>query len=476
MTTTEFSRLGRLPAKLLGRLGRLSATVQFVLAGSIVMVACMLAVGRFLSAVLTREVIHDTAIVTALLLDSIIDPVAQGLAGPEPLPPAAIERLDAVLNEPGFRERFPYLEIWRPDGTVAYSNTRELIGRTFEAPAGLRAALAGEVSAQYADLTAQEHVVRGFGTRYLEIYSPIREHRTGRIIGVAEIHEVTLPLADRVGESRMLGWAVVAGTTALMMASLYGIVHRASRTIRRQRAALEGRMHELEQVSEANLRLRRRVQNASVRAAEVNEMSLKRIGADLHDGPSQLVGAAALKLETVKRAPDRRSRVLEIDKVAQTLRDALRELRDIAQGLMLPEIEGLALGQVVERAARGHEAKTGAAAALALRNTDIALSHAVNICVFRFVQEGLMNAFWHGSGKGLRVDCAVDGAQLRLSVADEPRRGTPPARDKGRGGMGLRGLRHRVESLGGVMHLDVSEEHGSRLEMVLDLSDVPSDE
>ena len=87
-----------------------------------------------------------------------------------------------------------------------------------------------------------------------------------------------------------------------------------------------------------------------------------------------------------------------------------------------------------------------------------------------------MNAFWHGSGKGLRVDCSVDGAQLLLSVADEPRRGATPGRDKSRGGMGLRGLRHRVESLGGVMHLDVSEANGSRLEMVLDMSDVPSDE
>ncbi|TIR45109.1 MAG: sensor histidine kinase, partial [Mesorhizobium sp.] len=47
-----------------------------------------------------------------------------------------------------------------------------------------------------------------------------------------------------------------------------------------------------------NRMLRLRVQRASQRATALNERYLRRIGADLHDGPAQLVALAALGIDS----------------------------------------------------------------------------------------------------------------------------------------------------------------------------------
>ena len=81
-----------------------------------------------------------------------------------------------------------------------------------------------------------------------------------------------------------------------MFGLLFGIVARGSRTIEVQRAMQEQRMDELWRLNAQNNALRERVQRASSRAAELNERYLRRIGAELHDGPAQLLALASLRL------------------------------------------------------------------------------------------------------------------------------------------------------------------------------------
>ncbi|MEO9337691.1 histidine kinase [Mesorhizobium sp. SB112] len=456
------------------RFRELSLIRQFALAGGLVMSIGMLCLGQFLSAVLAREAVHDTASVTALLLDSVVSPLAQGLVASDTLGSASSNRLDEILRDPEFRDRFPYLEIWKPDGAIAYSNTRQLIGHVFDRPAAMKVALSGDIASQYTDLTAQEHVTRGFEVSYLEIYTPIREDISGKIIAVAEIHEVTEPLYDRVRQAQLQGWTIVAAISLVMMGSLFGIVYRGSRTISMQKKDLQTRMSEVEKASLRNQALRRRVQRASGQAAELNENYLKRIGADLHDGPSQLIAGATLKLEAVRHAADIATRETALHGVARVLSDALQEIREISRGLMLPEIERLSLCAVVGRAVLAHQNRTDTYVETFCDDADEQISHPVKICVYRFVQEGLTNAFRHGSGVGQQVSCKIDGTILRITVCD--RGASPIAIDTAQNGMGLAGLRHRVESLGGRFRFEKNASGGSCLEMLLHLRGDPIDE
>jgi signal transduction histidine kinase len=122
---------------------------------------------------------------------------------------------------------------------------------------------------------------------------------------------------------------------------LSGIVLRGSHTIQTQRSALEAKVAELQALLSQNSLLRQRVQRASRRAAALNERYLRRIGADLHDGPAQLVALAALRMESpLLLDPTASSNYrAEIADIHHTLDEAMREIRAICNGLVLPQIE-----------------------------------------------------------------------------------------------------------------------------------------
>ena len=124
------------------------------------------------------------------------------------------------------------------------------------------------MSAQYTNLDAAEHVERRFSSKYLQIYVPVREFLSGRIIAVAEIHEMPGLLDQRLFDVRLLSWLTTAGVTLLVMLSLFGIVYHANKLVERQQASLRHRIEEVKVVSDQNRRLREKGEPASSRLAD----------------------------------------------------------------------------------------------------------------------------------------------------------------------------------------------------------------
>jgi signal transduction histidine kinase len=89
------------------------------------------------------------------------------------------------------------------------------------------------------------------------------------------------------------------------------------------------------------------------------------------------------------------------------------------------------------------------------------VSHAVKICVYRFVQEGLSNAFRHAGTDGSVVSCRVANSILSVSVLD---RGG--ASDNRRLTWSHR-LARKVESLGGAFQINPEPGKGTQIEMQL---------
>jgi len=448
---------------------RQTLSLQFLLASSVLILLAAAVSGYLISREVSGSAAGDRAAATALFMQSILEPAGRELALTGQLSHDRVARLDSLFAEPQFKSRFPYFELWLPDGTIAYSTSKELVGRRFSPPPGLVRALNGEVAAAYADLTAGEHTLRSISTRYLEIYSPVRPSDTGVIAAVAEIHEDTDILHQEIFEVRLVSWIIVAGTSAAIMLGLFGIVHRGSATIEQQRQRLEQRAEEAERVSEEIRVLRDRARLASLRMSDFNERLTRGIGADLHDGPAQLIGFAVLQTEAVRRASSKAERQEALDVVAGTLEEVLKEIRMIARSLLLPDIEPLDLDQVIARAARLHEARTGTQVVFETSGNGIELPPVIKTCVYRFVQEGLNNAHRHASGNGQTVSRRIDGTTLTLSISDK---GRLPGEVRGEasrdGGFGIDGLRQRVESLGGTVRL-VHMEEGAVLTMQLDL-------
>lgn len=79
-----------------------------------------------------------------------------------------------------------------------------------------------------------------------------------------------------------------------------------------------------------------------------------------------------------------------------------------------------------------------------------------------------MNAWRHAGGVGQKVEFAMQGGCLVVSVSDRGPGFDPKANfDKGR--IGLAGLRERVQSVGGIFDVDTGPGRGTRLTMRLQI-------
>jgi signal transduction histidine kinase len=460
--------IARLP---ISRLLSSTLSTQYLVAGGLFMLLAMGIVGWLFGEIVSRDVIRGRAVSSALFMQSLSGPLVLDLKTSPVLSTEAIHQLDGLLSDEASRQRFPHIEIWTPDGTIVYSRSKSLIGKRFTPPQGLSRALNGEIAAQFADLSAGEHVTRQFDTPYLEVYSPLRAPSSGQIIAVVEIHEQTEPLLEEVNGAWLRSWALVALATGIVMAGLFGIVHRGSRLIAKQSAILKSRAEEAELAAREVLGLKDRAQRASARVAELNEQFIRNIGADLHDGPSQHLSFIALQLEKLRRADSASARERVIRTIARSIDDALRELRAIAKQLLLPDIENLDLAGIVERVTKLHRARTGKVAAVELIGAVPPLTNAVKICIFRFLQECLNNAQRYAESQGLAIHCTYNGTMLDVAAsnAGPAAKFSPPLRDPG-DTLGLFGMRERIESLGGSLQINPLHDGGMRISMQLDLT------
>ena len=458
---------------LAGRWSRLSLATRFATAAGVVLVLAALAIGWAVTARIQGVVARNSANATALYIDSVISPISQQLASGDELSPGAQRALEEIFANTPLGERVVSFKFWNRDGRVIWAENEELVGQAFAPTPELERALAGEVVASFDALGDDEDEAEAaLGLPLLEIYSPLREAYSGRVIAVAEFYEVAPELAQDLRAARATAWGTVAGTTLLLGGVLYVIVLGGSRTIEAQQGALDQRLRELRGLSARNHELRLRVQAAAARAAAEADRAMRGIGADLHDGPAQHLAYAALRLDSLRDRLHDHPAAADLDRVAQAVTEAMAEVRALSRGLQLPDIADRPLAVVIESVVQAHEARTGDVIAVRVDcEAEPPLVPAAKVCVYRFAQEGLANASRHAAGKGLEVELDCAPGELRLVVRD---RGPGlPSSPGGAGGMGLSGLRDRVESLGGTFVAQNRPGGGTEIAMTLDTGGGP---
>ncbi|TPI41887.1 sensor histidine kinase [Mesorhizobium sp. B3-1-9] len=451
----------------------LSLAWQFVIAGGIGLLAVMLVVGLWVTSQIREGVMHNSATTTALYVDSVIAPLLPDLRKSRELDDSVKRALDETLGQGALGKRLVSFKLWRRDGMVLYSDDSALIGRTFPPNANLKSAFAGNVVAEYNNLSddPESGDEKAVNAPLFEIYNPVREPWSGEVVAVSEFYEVADDFQETLNSALRWTWLVVAAATAAALALLSGIVFRGSRTIVTQQAALEAKVAELQAALAQNSSLRQRVQRASRRATAINERYLRRIGADLHDGPAQLVALAALRMDSpvlVDPTTSSTLREAEIAGIHKTLGEAMREIRGICNGLVLPQIETQAIADILRLAVAEHERRTSTKVLLTLPERLPELGTSEKISIYRFVQEGLNNAYRHGKGKGQQVRATTKGGKLLVEVLDTGP-GFDPARSEG---LGLAGLRERIESIGGQFET-LTGPGGTRLVITLSVEEQP---
>ncbi len=451
-------------ATAVGRYGRMSLARQFLLASLAIVVVGMLVTGAWVGQEIESGVLSRTAAITALYVDSIITPHLQPLARQTNLDPADVAALDQLISNTPLAQGVVAFKVWSPDGVVLYSPNRRLLGRRFPIEGGLARAVGGDVSAEMSRLDEPENEYeREHWSRLLEVYAPVRQNSGGRIMAVTEFYQLPNDLDAEIGAARLRSWAVIAGIALVTYLLLAGIVRRGSDTIGRQRAALEGQVAELQRLLDQNGRLHERVRQAAGRTTALNERALRRISADLHDGPGQDLALALLRLEALQAPCDLASCVRpssDFAVVRGAVRDALAEVRAIAVGLRLPELGALPVAEVAERAVRDHERRSATAVHLELGQLLGDAPLALKIALHRTVQEALSNATRHGHGLAVVARVWADADALYLLVSDAGP-GFVPDQLEGSDQLGLTGMRERAELLGGSFRVESAPGRGT---------------
>jgi signal transduction histidine kinase len=448
----------RPPARRWRIVASLSLAQRFLLANLAILLVAGLAVGAFVGDQLERSIVDRTASVTALYVDSIIEPSVASMADGGELTAQEISTLDSHLASSAFADRVRSLRIWSQDGHVVYSPDGELIGRQFPVDGHLAEAWAGAVTTQMDDLSGEENEwERARWSRLLEIYIPVRERGSDRIIAVAEFYLPPRDILQQVADARLTTWALV--TLAIVVAGvlLYGVVKRGSDTIARQEVTLTHQVTELTQLLDENAELSERVHSAAERTTTLNERSMRRVSADLHDGPGQMLSLALLRLDSLQKRADRGDPLsaAEIAEIEAVLQEAMADMRGVAAGLRLPELAPMKVEEVAARAVGDHERRSGTQVELAVHDLPDSVPLPVKIALFRALQETLSNATRHGhSGRvGVALNGMVDRHRggvpgLELAVTDDGV-GFDTATLATSDGLGLAGIREQAEILGG---------------------------
>lgn len=444
------------------RWGRLPLANRFALYGSVVTVAAMLLCGVLITSAMTEITLARRGTVVPALVEGMLSPHVQQLAPDGGLVDSDRQALDAMMESETLLAEFPYLDLWRPDGTILYSNSPQLRGRQLEMPFKVQRAFEGEIGVDFTDVGSQDYVEHGFKTDFIEIYFPLIQRETGDVAAVAQLREVTTSLEKDLWSLTLSSWATAATIGIIVMAALFGIVLEGSRKIERQGRILTRRLAQSHQRAVRHRELKAVAQRASLSVTEFTDKHLRTIGTDLHDGPAQTIGFAVLRLDQIRRLTKKSDREKVVAEIETTLGGALSEIRGIALALVLPDIEDLDLARVIDRAVQQHTRRTGIDITVDSRIEPVHAAHELSVCVYRFIQEGLNNAFHHGLPEGQTLTATMQGGVLKLSITNKNL--TDYSGHADHRGIGLYGLRARVQSIGGNLAF-VQKDGRTRLEM-----------
>lgn len=439
---------------------------QFLAASLVILLASGAVLGWWVGQQIEDSTLHNTASTTSLYINSVVSPSLQGLAFDPKLTDGDLLALDRLLAGPALQNQIVSLKVWSPTGDVLYSPNRPLIGQHFPTDDGMMHAARGWVAANFTDLTEPESIYEHqHWQRLLQVYVPVRQDNGGRIIAVAEFYQTPDALEQEIVRARSRSWLIVAALTLAMYLLLAGIVKRGSDTIARQQRALRQQVAELSRLLAQNRRLHDRVHHAAGRTTTLNEQSLRRISADLHDGPGQALALAMLRLGGSNDTPAATLACDDVAVVHGAVRDALLEIRALSAGLRLPELECLSIRDLTGRIVRDHERRSGTTVALAVGDVPETAPDAVKIALYRSLQEALSNATRHGCGIGVEACVWAEAGVLHLAVSD---RGPGVARvpvfdtqDADDCHLGLVGMRERAQMLGGDFDFVSAPGHGT---------------
>jgi signal transduction histidine kinase len=191
----------------------------------------------------------------------------------------------------------------------------------------------------------------------------------------------------------------------------------------------------------------------------------ERLARDLHDNLGHSLVTLTVQLEAVQRLLpvdlDRAGPLLEEMKTLS--RSSTEALRRSLANLRAPGLGDKSLTQALQSLCADVARRTGLKVDCQVTSSAEGLPPAVAEALWHVAQEGLTNVEKHAQARHVAVSLSLQPQLAVLRVSDDGG-GLPPDAESKPGHYGLRGLRERVEGVGGTLLLTTAQPKGAIIE------------
>jgi signal transduction histidine kinase len=195
------------------------------------------------------------------------------------------------------------------------------------------------------------------------------------------------------------------------------------------------------------------------------EEQARRIAQALHDEVGQLLTAAYISLSNACAEVPPAAQG-QLAGVRQHLEAIEEQLRHLAHELRPRILDDIGLVPAIEFLADGVQKRRHVAVTVDA-TVERRLSALVETTVYRFVQEALNNAGRHAHASRIVIGVGNTRRLLRCTIQDDGVGFDPAMLAQPHHGLGLTGIRDRIDMLGGTLEIDSTPGHGTRLTIII---------
>lgn len=211
-----------------------------------------------------------------------------------------------------------------------------------------------------------------------------------------------------------------------------------------------------------------RIHRLSQELLQTQERERGRIARDLHDDVAQTL--SSLKIATRVLFDGHEDIPAEVrgraDELSGRLQDCITAVREMAYDLHPASLDELGFVAALTQYCREYGERTGIQADFMAAGMDaVRLDRAVEINLYRLVQEALSNVEKHSGATGVSVRLVASHPRVILRVADDGRGFDPErqAADAGTRSLGLRSMEERVRLMRGELEVNARPGRGVRI-------------
>jgi len=205
-----------------------------------------------------------------------------------------------------------------------------------------------------------------------------------------------------------------------------------------------------------------------LRIIEAQEAERLRVARELHDSVNQLIASAKMRLRKVEDAGVSLNPAAReiLARCSRLLVQALEENRRIAHNLRPSDLDEFGLAAASRNFCQELQSRTKLAVKCNIARIDQRLAPALELNLFRILQEAVNNIEKHARAREVRLRIAFSGDFIVLKIQDDGR-GFDSKRGKaGKGkwrGIGLTNMRERAEFLGGTCTVESAPKRGTTI-------------